>query len=171
VAEGTIYRHFPSKEDLLTEICRAAVRAFVEPLKSMDPASPCRERLDAVATRWAALAAREPALVRIVFEPAFARLLDERSRAAQRDLRAQLEQVVAAGKASGHVRLGGADLWTDVWLRLVLLALERVAAGQWQPADVAAGQVRQAAWDAIRLETANAAPATATHDSGPGDLP
>lgn len=171
VAEGTIYRHFPSKEDLLNEIFRAGVRAFLEPLKSMDPARPCRERLDAVATRWAAMAAREPALVRLVFDPTFARFLDERSRAAQRELRAQVEQVVAAGKAAGQVRLGGADLWTEIWLRLVLLGLERVAAGQWQPGDAAVAQVRQAAWDAIRLDVPGAPHAATIHDPVSGDLP
>jgi len=117
----------------------------------MDPARPCRERLDALATKWTAMAAREPALVKLVFDPSFARFLDERSRAAQRDLRGQIEQTVAAGKSAGEVRVGGADLWTEVWLRLVLLGLERVAAGQWQPGDAAAAQVRQAAWDAIRI--------------------
>lgn len=171
VAEGTIYRHFPSKEDLLNEIVRAAVRAFLEPLKSLDPARPCRDRLDAVATRWTAIAAREPALVKLVFEPAFARFFDERSRAAQRDLRGQLEQLVAAGKAAGDVRLGGADLWTDVWLRLVLLGLERVASGQWQPGDPAAAQVRQAAWDAIRQDAPAATRTGTIHDPAPGEAP
>jgi len=171
VAEGTIYRHFPSKEDLLNEIFRGAVRAFLEPVKTLDPARPCRERLDAVAARWAAMAAREPALVKLVFDPMFARFLDERSRAAQRDLRLQIEQVVAAGKAAGHVRLGGADLWAEIWLRLVLLGLERVAAGQWQPGDGAVAQVRQAAWDAIRLAVPAPAPAATLHDPAPGDHP
>lgn len=171
MAEGTIYRHFPSKEDLLNEIFRAAVRAFLEPLKAQDPMRPCRERLDAVATRWAAMAAREPALIRLVFDPTFARFLDERSRTAQRDLRLQLEQVVAAGKAAGQVRLGNVDLWTEIWLRLVLLGLERVAAGQWQPADPAVVQVRQAAWDAIRLDVPAAATTATIHDSASGELP
>jgi AcrR family transcriptional regulator len=171
VAEGTIYRHFPSKEDLLNENVRAAVRAFLEPLKTMDPARPCRERLDARATRWTTMAGREPALVKLVFDPTFARFLDERSRAAQRDLRTHLEQTVAAGKAAGDVRLGGADLWTDVWLRLVLLGLERVAGGQWQPGDAAAAQVRQAAWDAIRLDVPAPAQAATIHNPVSGDAP
>jgi AcrR family transcriptional regulator len=168
VAEGTIYRHFPSKEDLLNEIVRAGVRAFLEPVKSLDPTLSCRDRLDAVTTRWTAMAARQPALVKLVFDSAFSRFFDERSRAAQRDLRAQIEQVVAAGKSAGHVRHGGADLWADVWLRLVLLALERVAAGQWQPGDAAVAQVRQAAWDAIRLDAPATTTAGATHTPSPG---
>jgi AcrR family transcriptional regulator len=171
VAEGTIYRHFPSKEDLLNEIFRAAVRAFVEPLKAMDPARPCRERLDALATKWTAMAAREPALVKLVFDPTFARFLDERSRAAQRDLRGQIEQTVAAGKSAGEVRVGGADLWTEVWLRLVLLGLERVAAGQWQPGDAAVAQLRQAAWDAIRLDVPPTTQTGTIPDPAPGVTP
>ena len=171
VAEGTIYRHFPSKEDLLNEIFRAAVRAFLEPLKAMDPERPCRERLDALATRWTTMATREPALVKIVFDPTFARFLDERSRAAQRDFRTHLEQTVAAGKAAGDVRLGGADLWTEVWLRLVLLGLERVAGGQWQAGDPAAAYVRQAAWDAIRLDLPAPAHTATIHNPVSGDAP
>jgi len=170
VAEGTIYRHFPSKEDLLNEIFRAGVRAFLEPGRGMDLERPCRERLDTLATRWAALAAREPALVRLVFDQTFTRFLDERSRAAQRELRAQIEQIVATGKAAGHVRLGNADLWTEIWLRLVLLALERVAGGQWQAGDPGLAQVRQAAWDAIRLDVPATAPAATIHDPASGEI-
>ena len=152
VAEGTIYRHFPSKDDLLNEVFRAAVRALADPLKGADPSWPCRARLDFVVDRWIGIATREPALVRLVFSTAFTDLLDDKSRAAQRDLRGLIEQTIAAGKAAGAVRRGGAELWADVWLRLVLLLLERVAAGTWQPGDSATTQVRQAAWDAIRLE-------------------
>jgi len=152
VAEGTIYRHFPSKDDLLNEVFRAAVRALAEPAKSADPAWPCRRRLDHIVDRWMATATREPALVRLVFSTTFTDMLDERSRGALRDLRGLIEQTIAAGKATGAVRRGAAELWADIWLRLVLLLLERIAAGTWQPGDVATTQVRQAAWDAIRTE-------------------
>ena len=161
VAEGTIYRHFPSKEDLLNEVFRAAVRAMGEPLKEANPDWPCRARLDFVADRWVAMAKHDPNLVRLVFSQTFTDVLDERSRTALRDLRGQIEQTIAAGKSAGAVRRGGADLWADVWLRLMLLVLERVAAGTWQPADPGTTQVRQAAWDAIRAESAPPAPDTA----------
>lgn len=162
VAEGTIYRHFPSKDDLLNEVFRAAVRALAEPLKGADPAWTCRARLDFVADRWVAIAKRDPTLVRLVFSQAFADVLDDRSRSAVRDLRALIEQTIAAGKSAGSVRRGAADLWADVWLELIVLVVERVAAGTWQPGDPAATQVRQAAWDAIRAEAVPPAPDSAT---------
>jgi AcrR family transcriptional regulator len=158
VAEGTIYRHFPSKEELFNEVFRAAVRALADPLKGANPEWPCRARLDFVADRWVATAKHEPNLVRLVFSQTFSDVLDERSRTALRDLRGQIEQTIAAGKSAGVVRRGGADLWADVWLKLMLLVLERVAAGTWQPGDPATTQVRQAAWDAIRVESVPPAP-------------
>jgi len=162
VAEGTIYRHFPSKEDLLNEVFRAAARAFAEPLKTADPGWSCRARLDFVADRWLGIAAREPALVRLVFGSNWSDMLDERSRAALRDLRTLIEQTVAAGKAAGAVRHGGADLWADVWLRIIVLLLERVGAGTWQTSDTLTTQVREAAWDAIRWQDVPSAPEGAT---------
>lgn len=171
VAEGTIYRHFPSKEDLLNEVFRAAVRAFLEPVKAADPTQPCRERLDGIALRWGVIAAANPALVRLVFDQTFTRFLDERSRAALRDLRGQIEQTVASGKAAGDVRRGSADLWTEAWLRLILVALERVASGQWQPDDSTTAQIRRAAWDAIRAEVQTDPNAATIHDPAPGELP
>lgn len=162
VAEGTIYRHFPSKDDLLNEVFRAAVRALTEPARAADPAMPCRARLDHVIDRWVALATREPALVRLVFGGAMTELLDERSRTALRDLRGLIEQTVATGKAAGSVRHGGAEVWAEVWLRLVVLVLDRVASGTWHAGDPSMMQVRQAAWDAIRSQEAPVAPDAST---------
>jgi AcrR family transcriptional regulator len=162
VAEGTIYRHFPSKDDLLNEVFRASVRALAEPVRAADPAMPCRARLDHVIDRWVALATKEPALVRLVFGGAVTELLDERSRAALRDLRGLIEQTVAGGKAAGTVRHGGVDVWTEVWFRLAVLVLERAAAGAWQAGDPSMMQVRQAAWDAIRAQDAPVAPDAST---------
>lgn len=170
VAEGTIYRHFLSKDDLLNEVFRAGVRTFHDALKALDATRPCQERLDATARHWLALAKRNPPLVRLVFDPGLTRLLDDRSRAALRELRGALEQTVAGGKAAGHVRRGNADLWADVWLRLIQLALDRVAAGQWQPEDEAASHVRQAAWDAIRSGMPTASDAATIQDPASGEL-
>jgi len=169
VAEGTIYRHFPSKDDLLNEVFRAAARAFLEPLKAADPATPCHVQLAAVSERWCALAAKEPALVRLVFGSGFAALVDDRSRAALRELRAQVERIVAAGKAAREVRLGAADLWAETWLRLIVLGLDRIAAGQWQLGDPGIQQLHEAAWDAIRAAPVPLpADGAATHDPAPG---
>jgi hypothetical protein len=46
-------------------------------------------------------------------------------------------------------------LWAEVWLRLVLLALDRIARATWKPDEPAVQQVFDAAWDAIRLPVPN----------------
>jgi AcrR family transcriptional regulator len=153
VAEGTIYRHFASKDELLNEIFRAGVRLFATAVREADPRTNCRERLALIARRWRDAAAREPAVAKLVFSDAFAALVDEKSRTAARELRSELEKVIAAGKAAAEVRPGSAELWGEVWLRLVLLALERIARGAWKADDPAVQQVFDAAWDAIRGPT------------------
>jgi AcrR family transcriptional regulator len=150
IAEGTIYRHFASKDELLNEIYRAGIRLFLSAVRDSDPRECCRERLHAVARRWRDLAGREPALLRLVFSDVAAQLVDEKSRASARELHAELEKLVAAGKAAGEVRAGAAELWSEVWLRCVLLALERVSRGVWKPDESPVQQVFDAAWDAIK---------------------
>jgi AcrR family transcriptional regulator len=150
VAEGTIYRHFPSKHELLNEVFRAAQRTVQEPWKASDPERPVRERLDAVASRWGTLAAREPDLIRLVFGDRYRGLLDGRSATAARDFENTIERAIAAGKAVGDIRSGPATLWASVWLRVIGLGLERIAAGAWGPDDPAFTLLRAAAWDAIR---------------------
>ncbi len=149
VAEGTIYRHFASKDELLNEVYRAGVRLFVAALKESDARGGCRARLEGVARRWRDIAAREPALVRLVFSDTFTVRVDERSRTALRELRAELEKLVAAGKAGGEIRPGAAELHAELWLRLIELVLDRTARGSWKPDDPAIAQVIEAAWDAI----------------------
>jgi hypothetical protein len=92
-----------------------------------------------------------------VFGDAFAALVDEKSKTAARELRGELEKVIAAGKAAGEVRPGSAELWADVWLRLVLLGLDRIARGTWKADEPAVQQVFDAAWDAVRGERTEAA--------------
>jgi AcrR family transcriptional regulator len=150
VAEGTIYRHFASKDELLNEIYRAGTRLFTGIVRETDPGARCRDRLQQVGKRWRELASREPALVRLVFSDQFAALADEKTRAASRELHTELEKLIAAGKAAGDVRPGSAELWTELWLRLALLVLERVARGTWKADDPAIQQVFDAAWDTIR---------------------
>ena len=50
---------------------------------------------------------------------------------------------------SGEVRAGPAYLWTDVWLQLIRLMLERVASREWATNHSAPKQVMDSAWDAI----------------------
>ncbi len=154
VAEGTIYRHFPSKDDLLNEIYRAGVRHFGKFVKETDPHRPARERLERVALSWRDIASRDPALVRLVFGTRFSALLDDRSRAVWGEFRADLEKLIASGKSAGDVRAGSVATWADVWLALVTLVLERVANREWKADDTAPHLVIDAAWDAIRTERA-----------------
>jgi len=149
VAEGTIYRHFTSKEQLLNEIYRGAVRVFTQVVEQTPARSSCRERMTDVADQWGDVAAQDPPLVKLVFVSPPTGLLDEKSREAYEQMRVQLERVVPSGKASDEIRAGPAYLWTDVWLQLVRLMLERVAAREWAAQHSAAKQVIEAAWDAI----------------------
>lgn len=150
VAEGTIYRHFPSKQQLLNDIYRAAVGHFVRLLREIPREIPCRERLERVALGWRDLASREPALVRLVFVARVRGLLDQRSRDAWTELRSDVETIIASGKSSGQVRPGPVDLWADIWLQLIALMLERVANKEWQADQPAAGQVIESAWIAMK---------------------
>ena len=154
VAEGTIYRHFESKEHLLNEIYRAGVRRFQRSVTEGPGAVPCEQRLAAIAEAWRQLAARDAALVRMVVGRRFAGLLDERSRQAAADLRHALGAVIASGKAAGSIRSGNAETWAEVWYQLVSLTLDRIAAGEWKPHDAAPDLVTRAAWDAIRASAA-----------------
>jgi AcrR family transcriptional regulator len=159
VAEGTIYRHFTSKEQLLNEIYRGAVRMFTQVVEQTPARTSCRDRMNDVADRWGEVAVQDPPLVKLVFVSPPTGLLDEKSREAYEQMRVELEKVVASGKASNEIRPGPAYLWTDVWLQLVRLMLERVAAQEWAAQHSAPKQVIEAAWDAI------AAPAPALQPS------
>ena len=97
VAEGTIYRHFTSKEQLLNEIYRGAVRMFTQIVEQTPARSMCRTRMNEIADRWGQVAADDPPLVKLVFVSPPAGLLDERSREAFEQLRVELEKVVASG--------------------------------------------------------------------------
>ena len=150
VAEGTIYRHFESKEQLFNEIYRAAVRLLADSMKRSPSTLSCQARLERIAADWQAVSARDPALVKLVFSTPLGGLLDVQSRDAFRALKDELTKVIAAGKASGEVRTGPVEVWTDVWLKLVVLILERIAARQWEPEQTASRLVVASAWDAIR---------------------
>lgn len=152
VAEGTIYRHFSSKEQLFNEIFRAGLRLFAGGVGRIDQSSSCAERLAQVSTEWQHLAQRNPPLVPLVFTQDHGNTLDARSREAMLQLRAAIEQLMAQGKAAGDVRAGSAATLAEMWMRLVALVLERVATGEWQPGDPASRHVTDSAWDAVRSQ-------------------
>lgn len=168
VAEGTIYRHFSSKEHLLNEVYRGAQRwalGLVREVEDADRSLPAAERLARLARRFIESADRDPAAFRMLMFNDEARVLDERSRAEAKEFREVLQQVMASGKSDGAVRAGPADLWAAVWLALVAFAVEKVASREWTPDHSHLAVVVDAAWDAIALRESPApsAPPSRTH--------
>lgn len=151
VAEGTIYRHFASKEQLLNEVYRGAQRWGLRQVKDLEGERGLRtpERLTRLAQTLAEAAERDQALLRMLFRPVGDRHLDERSREAHQEFMAGLQQLVAMGKSDGQVRSGPAELWAAVWLALVGFALLRITAKEWSADQPQVAQVFEAAWDAV----------------------
>lgn len=157
VAEGTIYRHFSGKQDLLNELYRGALRwatGQVETARADGVA--VREQLARLARGLAACAVHDPAVIRMGFLQRHGDLLDDRSREMARELRGAIERLVARGKSDGTVRVGSAEQWAGVWLAVVVHALDRLCGRAWSEDATAVEQCIAAAWTAI------AAPATST---------
>jgi AcrR family transcriptional regulator len=149
VAEGTIYRHFPSKQQLLNELYRAALRWAAKAVEDLGDAQTPRARLALVAQGLVEGAVRDPAVVKLGLLERYDALLDDESRKTAREFRMALERVIAQGKAEGAVRAGAVDVWAGVWLAVVSHALEKVVAKEWKPGDAAVGLVIEGAWEAI----------------------
>lgn len=152
VAEGTIYRHFNSKEHLLNEVYRESQRwalGVVREVEESDRAARTQDRLVRLARRFFESADRDPAALRMVLFNAEESSLDERSREQANDFRKALQQVLAAGKSDGLVRPGPAELWSAVWLALIGFAAEKVASRQWPVDHPHLGMVIDSAWDAV----------------------
>ena len=122
---------------------------FTQIVRDTPSKTSCRERMTDIAVRWGEVAATDAPLVKLVFVAPPTSLLDEASRKAHEEMRLELEKAVASGKSSGEVRAGPAYLWTDVWLQLVRLMLERVATREWATQHSAPKQVIDSAWDSI----------------------
>jgi len=150
VAEGTIYRHFQSKQHLLNELYRGAARWAVKFVREADvaPVEP-REKLRLLADALVRGAAREPAVARLFFLDRHAGLLDPSSREAAEEFRKGLEALVAQGKAAAVVRPGAVEVWAAVWLAVVGLALERMTTKEWTETDARVRLVIDGAWAAI----------------------
>ena len=149
VAEGTIYRHFASKEQLLNEIYRAGLRLFVTIVREAPLTLPVPERLERIAAGWRDIALRNPHVVHLVLVSRVKNLLDPRSRDAAKELRDEVEKLIASGKSAGLVRPGAVEVWADIWMQLVSLMLERVANKEWTPDQAAPRLAVEAAWAAI----------------------
>jgi AcrR family transcriptional regulator len=151
VAEGTIYRHFSGKENLLIAAYHEAQRWGLELLKGQETelALPPRERLLGVAKRLVSAGETDPAMTRMLLRRRDEHYLDDGARTAAREFRESLQHIVASGKSDGQVRAGPADLWAMVWLALVAFAAERVSAKEWTPDHPQVALTLEAAWDAI----------------------
>ena len=155
IAEGTIYRHFASKQHLLNELYRGAARWGLRLVRQADEAAPqARDKLVRLAQLLVDGAGREPAVVRLFLfqDHGEGALLDEQSRALAREFRGALESVVAQGKATGSVRPGGVDVLAAAWLGVMRVALERVVSRDWGAASAGVALCTNAAWNAIRAE-------------------
>jgi AcrR family transcriptional regulator len=159
VAEGTIYRHFQSKQHLLNELYRGAARWATKLVRDADALKVgAREKLAELARGLIAGAAREAAVVRLFFIQRYDDLLDDESRKAARDFRLGVESLIAQAKADGSVKPGAAEVWAAVWLGVVTLAMDRVSAREWLDTHAGVKLTLDGAWDAIAT-TPPAAPA------------
>jgi AcrR family transcriptional regulator len=157
IAEGTIYRHFPGKQQLLNELYRGAARWAVQLVRQAEsPATPpvesdaARDRLARTAELLVDGARREPAVVRLFFFQDLAGELDDKSREAAREFRGALENLVAHGKSEGTIRAGGVDALAAAWLGVVRVALERILTREWGVSSAGVRLCTEAAWDAIK---------------------
>ena len=151
VAEGTIYRHFSSKEHLLNEAYRRAQRWALGLLEALeaDRVRRAPERLTTLARQITDTAATDAPLVRMFFGDGQEPFLDEPSKGEARAVLERLVGLVAMGKSDGQVRAGPAELWASVWLTIVGFVAERVAAGDWPADSATVTMALEAAWDAI----------------------
>lgn len=156
VAEGTIYRHFTSKEHLLNEVYRRAHRWAIGVIEGFDSDRLRRgpERLSLLAKALSDTASADPPIIRMLFSTAHEPFLDQQSRGLKRDFVDGLVQLVAMGKSDGQVRPGPAELWASVWLSIVGYAVERVASGEWTAESAPVNMALEAAWDAIAAKPA-----------------
>ncbi|SRR6266508_2837699 len=148
VAEGTIYRHFPSKQQLLNDIYRAALRWAAKTVEDASGATP-RTRLTAVAQGLVEGAVRDAAVVKLGLLERHDAVLDDESRRTAREFRTGIERVIAQGKADGSVRAGAVDVWAGVWLAVIGYALEKVVVKEWKTGDAGVGLVIEGAWESI----------------------
>lgn len=161
IAEGTIYRHFASKERLLNAVYLGTQEWALKLVREHEGERNfrVRERLQSVGRRLVEAAGRDPAPVRMLLRPPDQALLDERSREAAREVLDVLQQLIAMGKSDGMIRPGPAELWAGVWLRVVSWAVDRVLEGEWPVDHPQIGPTIDAAWAAIAGDQRSGGPA------------
>jgi AcrR family transcriptional regulator len=151
VAEGTIYRHFPSKKALLNAAYQDVQRWGAAAVReaTMATTGSVGERLNSLGRKWLDGAESDSARARLLLSWRLDSELDEISRSAASELRHNLEHLIARGKQEGSIRAGVVELWTSVWLTLVAFAAERVASREWNATHPHALATLDAAWEAI----------------------
>ena len=151
VAEGTIYRHFPSKHALLNAAYQDVQRWGSAAVREVTTggSGAVGDRLNVLGRKWLQCAEKDPARIRLLLGWRHNRELDELSRSASQELRHGLEHLIAHGKQTATVRAGVVELWTSVWLTLVAFAAERVASREWNATHPHARATLDAAWEAI----------------------
>ena len=150
VAEGTIYRHFESKQHLLNELYRGAARWAVRLVREAAGAggNPS-EKLSSLAHALVQGAIRDRAVVQLFFLERHGSLLETESKDAAQEFRVGVEALVAQGKAAGVVRPGAVEVWAAVWLAVVSLVLERITSQEWNESHPGVRLAIEAAWQAI----------------------
>ena len=152
IAEGTIYRHFASKQQLVNELYRAAQRwatkVAQEASRSLEPTN-TRAQLAAVAHGLIEGATQDPSIVKLGLLEPLGAVLDDESRKTEREFRLVVERLIAEGKAQGVVRTGAVDVWAGVWLATIAYALQKIVAGEWKSGDAGLRLVIDGAWRAI----------------------
>lgn len=151
VAEGTIYRHFKGKEQLLDEVCRQSYDWAIGLLVDLESDRVRRvpERLAHFAQSLVTEAARNPARARLLIREDFLESLGRESLERRMRLHAGLSHLIATGKADGLVRTGPAELWASVWYVVVRHVVEQVVTGVWERDSPSIPLVIEAAWNAI----------------------
>lgn len=150
IAEGTIYRHFASKQHLVNDLYRASQRWAAKLVQDQAKVGGTpRAQLTAVAVGLVDGAANETPVVKLGLLEPLASVLDDESRKAEREFRLALERLIAEGKAQGSVRTGAVEIWAGVWLATLSHALRKIVAGDWKPGDTGVRLVIDAAWRAI----------------------
>jgi AcrR family transcriptional regulator len=164
IAEGTIYRHFRSKETLYNEVTRQVWERGLTLLvdESAEGPATAREQLNGAARRLFGEAQRSSATIRLLLGPVEREVLDEPAQSAAERFRQGVVQLVVTGKQSGSIRAGTAELWASIWLAIVGFVCERVAEGEWAPDHPNVGMALDAAWAAISRDPSMPVPGPAS---------
>ena len=151
IAEGTIYRHFTGKEQLLDEVCRQSYDWGIELLGALeaDRVRRAPERLASLAQSLVTEAGHQPSRVRLLIREDHLDMLGKVALDRRRIFHERLSHLVATGKADGLIRTGPAELWASVWFVVVRHLVEQVATGSWELNSPMIPLTIDAAWSAI----------------------